>query len=505
MKLNKLLKASLLVSGTIALVPKKDLKPDVFVCTDISNEPDDAESLVRLLLYTNEVNVKGIVATTSYWLNNTIHDEDIYPILDAYEQVHPNLLKHSPYYPTADYFRSIVTIGHPVYGLAALDLELSPGAKNLITAVDEVEETLFVLLWGGANVLAEALNEIKKSRTEEEINEFISKVIVYSISDQDNSGPWIRYNFPKLKYIASIHSFNDYGHSAWVGMSGEIFNEFDFGGPDSSLVTKEWAKKNIQSVGPLGKAYLTFAFLMEGDTPSTLYVVPNGLGHPNHPEFGSWGGRYKLSDLHGDFQHYGDALDHVIGQDGRQHVSNKATIWRWREAYQNDFAARIQWTVKDFKEAAHQPVVVTNGKESVLPEYVTVNPGTEITLDVSESYDLNGKKLSVKWSYYKELTLTQGNPIELKDIAFNSQNDESTIVKLTVPSFKESCFNLFGRPLDKCKSFHIIAEVSNDATPRLFGYKRFILQVEPGPNDNFADVKETVDVEEAIRQIHDEL
>lgn len=57
--------------------------------------------------------------------------------------------------------------------------------------------------------------------------------------------------------------------------------------------------------------------MIEGDTPSTLFVLPNGLNDSTHPDFGGWGGRYLLSDLQGDFKHYGDAQDH--GPDSNCH------------------------------------------------------------------------------------------------------------------------------------------------------------------------------------------
>jgi len=40
-------------------------RPRVVVMTDIANEPDDQMSLVRFLVYANEFDVEGLVATTS--------------------------------------------------------------------------------------------------------------------------------------------------------------------------------------------------------------------------------------------------------------------------------------------------------------------------------------------------------------------------------------------------------------------------------------------------------
>ena len=69
-------------------------KPRVFVLTDIENEPDDAMSLVRFLVYSNQFDVEGLVATTS------IHQQDetaawrIREIVAAYGEVRDNLELH---------------------------------------------------------------------------------------------------------------------------------------------------------------------------------------------------------------------------------------------------------------------------------------------------------------------------------------------------------------------------------------------------------------------------
>src|SRR6478736_2970736 len=41
------------------------VKQRLLVLSDIEADPDDAQSLVRLLLYSNELDIEGLVATTS--------------------------------------------------------------------------------------------------------------------------------------------------------------------------------------------------------------------------------------------------------------------------------------------------------------------------------------------------------------------------------------------------------------------------------------------------------
>ena len=77
-------------------------KSRIIVLTDIENEPDDAESLVRFLTYANQFDVEGIIATTSVWLRDKTAEWRIYEILEAYKEVQPNLALHEAGYPTYD-------------------------------------------------------------------------------------------------------------------------------------------------------------------------------------------------------------------------------------------------------------------------------------------------------------------------------------------------------------------------------------------------------------------
>ena len=67
-------------------------RPRVIVLSDIGNEPDDQMSLVRLLVYSNELEIEGLVATTSTWQKTAIHPETMRKLIEAYGQVRPNLL-----------------------------------------------------------------------------------------------------------------------------------------------------------------------------------------------------------------------------------------------------------------------------------------------------------------------------------------------------------------------------------------------------------------------------
>jgi len=217
-----LLLAGLAVAQQCPPAIQIDHKPQIFVMSDISNEPDDTQSFIRLLLHSDQYNITGMVATTSYWLNSTTTPDEILKLTGAYGKVVDNLNLHSDgVFPTEEYLASIVRSGHPVYGTAAIGKNLSSGAERLIDVLDGMpdDDILHCQAWGGTNVLGEALAHVRSTRTQLDQDKFYKKIRVYAISDQDNSGVWIRLNFPQIPYIASIHSWLQYQRATWNGIS----------------------------------------------------------------------------------------------------------------------------------------------------------------------------------------------------------------------------------------------------------------------------------------------
>ena len=68
----------------------------MLVLTDIENEPDDAQSMVRFLTYANHFDVEGLVATTSIHQKNRTAAARIKRIVEAYGKVQKNLSLHEP-------------------------------------------------------------------------------------------------------------------------------------------------------------------------------------------------------------------------------------------------------------------------------------------------------------------------------------------------------------------------------------------------------------------------
>jgi len=92
----------------------------VVVLTDIEADPDDTQSLIRFLLYCNQWDVEGLIATTSIHQQTRVAPESILKVLDAYKKVQPNLLKHEKGYPSYDQLKPLVKKGLAVYGMNAV-------------------------------------------------------------------------------------------------------------------------------------------------------------------------------------------------------------------------------------------------------------------------------------------------------------------------------------------------------------------------------------------------
>lgn len=460
-------------AGLVAVAAPE--KPRIIVLTDITNEPDDEQSMVRFLCYANQFQIEGLIATTSCWLRDRTAPERILERIEAYGEVRPNLLVHANDWPGPDELAGVVRSGLPEFGMAGVgEGKDSPGSRHIIDVVDrEDARPVNVSIWGGANCLAQALWTVRATRSPEDLNGFVDKLRVYAISDQDDSGPWIRETFPDLFYIVSPgyeeNGGGGYHDGTWVGISGDKFHG-NFSGPDFALVDNPWLDANIRhDHGPLGALYPRTVYLMEGDTPSFLWLIANGLGDPAHPDYGGWGGRYELyiPETKPWFHQpetrpiWTNATDRVRGIDGEWRESNHATIWRWREAFQHDFAARIDWSVaSDFTAANHNPVAVLNGDESRQIIRIAAEPGVPVQLSAAGSKDPDGDELSVRWFVYPEAGTFEGE------------------VELSVDSDGKASF--IAPAVTEPRTIHVILELRDDGSPELFAYRRAVVEVQPG-------------------------
>jgi len=461
---------------TRAASPEKPGKPNrLVVLTDIEADPDDTQSLVRLLLYSNEIDIRGLIATTSIHMRTSVHPDSIRKVIHAYAAVHDNLLKHDANYPTAESLLTMVKQGLPEYGMKGVgDGKDSEGSDWIINVLEEDDQRpLWVSVWGGANTLAQALHKIRNTKTEAEAERLIAKLRIYTISDQDDSGIWMRRNFPNLFYIVSP---GGYENSTWSAINEHV------DGINNETISNRWLAQNIQQGhGPLGAVYPDVAWGMEGDTPSYLLLIPNGLNVPERPDWGGWGGRYEKhipehasfdSGFTGGvpiepepraiwtnandtyvpyvFNEYGRA----VRRDDNSFTNNKVTLWRWRDDFQNDFAARMDWCTQSYKQANHPPRPCLEH-----PDRISVKSRETFWLSARCSTDPDGDSLSFFWFQYPEAGTCKA------PFRFSAENTIG--VAVTAPRVEQP------------ENGHIILRVTDKGNPPLSRYKRVIVTIAP--------------------------
>jgi hypothetical protein len=446
-------------------------KPRLFVLTDIGGDPDDQMSMVRLMTYANHIDIEGLASTE---VNGKVQPERIRRIVEAYGKIRDNLELHEPGFPPVDDLRKCVTQGLPIDHMDAVgEGKDSPGSEALIRAVDrDNPRPLWVAVWGGPNLLAQALWKVRATRSPEELTKFVAKLRVYAISDQDNSGPWIRKSFPNLFYIVTpgVNAGGGFHHATWIAIGGDRFHG-RFGGADFSLVTNEWLDQHIRSKGPLGTLYPRWKFMMEGDTPSFLNLINNGLSDPEHPNWGGWGGRYELYTPRTEKWFlepetrpiWTNVQDEVLGNDGEWHTTNHATIWRWRSAYQNDFAARMDWTIKPYDKANHPPVPKLDHASML-----TAKPGERVDLSATSSTDPDDDALSFEWFCYEEPG-TRRMSNARTGVKHDIENADQAQAWLKVKTSRVMP--------PGTGTMHIILAVTDSGEPRLTRYQRVIIDV----------------------------
>ena len=145
----------------------------------------------------------------------------------------------------------------------------------------------------------------------------------------------------------------------------------------------------------------------------------------------------------------------AVGRDTLTFTGFKETLWRWRDDFQNDFAARMDWCIKSYQEANHPPVPVLGH-----PEQITVNSGEGFDLTAFDSYDPDGDNLSFLWFHYPEA----GSYKKLIQVDGAENVHHAYVIAPKV---------------DEKETAHFILKVTDKGKPQLSGYKRIIVHIMP--------------------------
>lgn len=440
----------------------------VVVLTDIGGDPDDQQSMVRQLLYANDMEIEGLLATAN---SKGVFPEKIHERIDAYEKVYANLLAHDAHYPKPDDLRGVVKVGVAKRFIEQVgDGKSTAASRHIIKVVDKDDDRpVWVTVWGAATDLAQALWDVRAARSAAEVAAFVGKLRVYDIGGQDDTGAWICRHFPEVFYLRSVMQFHAISRHLKKGRFSR-----DVTGPNLEVFEDDWIAEHVQSHGPLGTLYVPRKYKYEGDTPAFLYLAANGLSDPEQMHHGNWGGRFNawrtqnagvfsanFSDAqikHRPYTMHTEAPDTWTYQGKTYANSTMAPLFRWRGAFQNDFAARMDWSVSArYEDANHNPIAAISGDDSIETVYLTVKGGERLKLSSSGTRDPDGDGMSYRWWFYPEPGTWRG-ALVIED----AYEAEATVVTPHVLSDRV---------------IHLILEVTDEGQPALTSYKRVVVHL----------------------------
>ncbi|RVU05662.1 DUF1593 domain-containing protein [Novosphingobium umbonatum] len=486
-------------------------RPRLVVTTD--PELDDANSMLRYLLYANDVDTVGLVYAssavhwsgddkgtlfnhpdreyshggavkcpcTSYrWPKGELH---IDRAVDAYAKVYGNLRQHDRAYPSPDQLRAVIRWGNVDF---EGDITHDTAGSDLIRSLllDDVATPVYLLAWGGESTIARALKSIEEQYKDTPQwpairAKVIAKAVIVPSGHQDDSfQAYIKPVWPQIRYL----EYAD-GVPLGYGAQAQVSEE------DSAYFSAAWTKANVLERGPMGAMYRVWgdgrqmvpddkfdffgisgrsaeqlkadgytvwtplqekgSFISEGDTPTFLNFVRNGLQGFHDATAGGWAGhRMTKADAERMEKLFAMFMQNPAAVRLTRHASDPFV-----GAAQNDFAARLLWTTTPaYAGANHAPVVTLAS-----PQMVEAKRGQTIKL-VAEASDPDGQHVTMHWRRWAAADDYAGS-VKL-------QHADQPTATLTVP-----------RNAKTGQTFQILAEVTDSGTPALTGYAKVVVRV----------------------------
>lgn len=509
----------LLANAVKAQSPNKEARPRIVITAD--PELDDNNSLIRFLLYSSDLDVEGLIYASSgyHWRGDgkgtkwyvpgreytrfgldtcpcetwrwAKHERFIDDAVEAYEKVYPNLKIHNPNYPLPNLLKSKIRYGNIEFDG---DISKNSAGSDLIKSLmlDNKPGQLYITAWGGQSTIARALKSIQeeyKYTTQwEAIKKKVStKVVLLPSGDQDDTyAKYIKPNWPDIDY-REFSGGPNYGYGAQLGAKSA----------DSTYLTSAWMKENVSGRGLLGALYRVWgdgkqmvkgdrldyfglsgytddqlrhigyivwlpvqkkgSWLGEGDNPTFMNMLGNGLRAYEKGFYGGWGGR-RLSEHQPNisFLTVGDtsqqAMVSTLSSLNNQSDKSANAYPDFFPAAQRDFAARLKWSVTPkYAGANHAPIVSIEGPLNIL-----ASPGETIRLNGTVS-EPDRNNFSIKWWQFQFGTYPG---------KINISNANTKQVKVLIPKDAVSG-----------QTIHIIFEVTDNGSPSLTAYQRIIITI----------------------------
>jgi cellulose-binding protein len=490
-------------------------KPRVVITTD--PELDDSNSLVRYLLFSSDFDTVGLIYASSqfHWKGDgkgtkafvagreytrfglnlcpctswrwDPNERFIDDAVELYAQAYPNLRVHDRDYPTPEALKSRIRWGNVEFdGEMSRDTPGSDLIKSLL--LDDDESPVYLHAWGGQSTIARALKSIEEQYESTPQwpairAKVIRKAVIHPSGDQDDTyGKYIRPHWPEIRYRRLAGGVRlGYGTQSAVSVEDAVY------------FTAEWTRRNISTRGPLGAFYRvwgdgkqkvkgdvfdyfglssegaeelkkrgyivwspiqpTGSFLGEGDTPTFLNLIDNGLRGYRDDGFGGWGG-YAGVDAGPAFGAAFAPLESVAANPGARREIPRAPTHPFLAAAQRDFAARFVWaTTSSYAQANHPPRLSVRSRS----RFVSARPGEVVSLAVAPS-DPDGNAVALRWWRWDDADSYSG--------AVSLEPASGTRTSVTVPADAAAG-----------QTIHVIAEATDDGAPALTRYERFVVTV----------------------------
>lgn len=399
-------------------------------------ECDDMNSLVHLLLYANDIDIEGIVLSSSIFHYAGDEAAGVAPHrwpghqwmwghLDAYEQVYANLRVHDPRYPSPAHLRSITCVGN-VKTTGCMDEDTDGSRLVCERILVDDPRPLWLLAGGGTNTIAAALRSIEerwrgRPEWDEVYRRVCDTVCIFMIITQDDSyRDYIVKSWPDIPLI----------HCTSLGGVGYLYDETMLTPRSLAMYQGDWMYEHLISKGPLlarlntwgdghvypgerpgdqfgsnpelmkgawwGKVpHARYDMLSEGDSPSFMHLVNRGLRQHEDPSYGGWGGRFERR---GENEFGAPAYWTNVADEAPEPIDGLVyQFTRWAEDWMREYAARADWCVTPrFEDANHAPSVsVVEGVD------LAIAAGSSVVLHAVGN-DPDGDELGYQWFRYAD-------------------------------------------------------------------------------------------------------